>query len=344
MKVANTKASTLTKSREGEDMELSERKRQILSLAIEEYIKDSCPITSGGVSEHFKVSTATLRNELSALEAMGFLKQLHTSGGRVPTAMGYRFYVENMLSSIHASEEELARVQKLLENRSASMVEMVSSIAKIISNATDYPTVVLLSGVENLVLCEFKIVKLLGEQCMVLIGTTSGYISDTIKTEASQDDCKDVSERLTQHFKGETIGYMLDNISSIAEGMQNEISNFGAIISGLIEGLKKLRQRKVLTETKPISKLLTNDVQSATKVLELLENENKLAEKIETSADDITVDIADGQCSVVKAPIAYQGNKLACIGVLGPQNMDYAKIAGALKVISECLNKGDENV
>ena len=80
-------------------MELSERKKKILCMAVEEYIRDCSPITSGGIKDSASLdcSTATLRNELNALEAMGFLKQLHTSGGRVPTAQGYRFYVEELL-------------------------------------------------------------------------------------------------------------------------------------------------------------------------------------------------------------------------------------------------------
>ena len=75
---------------------LNERKHKVLINAVEDYIKDASPITSGTIHErHIKdISTATLRNELNALEAMGFLKQLHTSGGRVPTTLGYRYYVK----------------------------------------------------------------------------------------------------------------------------------------------------------------------------------------------------------------------------------------------------------
>ena len=134
-------------------MELSERKIKILNIAVEEFIKDSAPITSGSVKDRtsLDVSTATLRNELNALEAMGFLKQLHTSGGRIPTAQGYRFYVENLLKNIKASNKELKNVRKIIENRTQSLSEIVSDIAKVISQATNYPTVVLVNGIENLI-------------------------------------------------------------------------------------------------------------------------------------------------------------------------------------------------
>ena len=133
-------------------MELSERKIKILNIAVEEFIKDASPITSNSVKDKTKldVSTATLRNELNALEAMGFLKQLHTSGGRVPTAQGYRFYVENLLKDVKATNSELEDVRKVIENRTQSLSEMISQIGKIISKATNYPTVVMLNGIENL--------------------------------------------------------------------------------------------------------------------------------------------------------------------------------------------------
>ena len=104
-------------------MELSERKKHILQVAIDSYIASSSPITSGALKDLSALgcSTATLRNELNALEAMGYLKQLHTSGGRVPTAQGYRYYVETMLSSFHATNAELEKVRRIIEEKTASL-------------------------------------------------------------------------------------------------------------------------------------------------------------------------------------------------------------------------------
>lgn len=222
-------------------MELSERKIKILNIAVEEFIKDSAPITSGSVKDKtaLNVSTATLRNELNALEAMGFLKQLHTSGGRVPTAQGYRFYVENLLKDVKATNKELDDVRKIIENRTQSLSEMISKIAKIISKATNYPTVVMVNGIENLVLTEFKIIPLLEEKCMVLIGTNYGYISNTMDFAASMENCQDASNYLTKYFKGETMGYMLENIDEYMKGMSGEIKAFQGVVDNIIKGLSK---------------------------------------------------------------------------------------------------------
>ena len=327
-------------------MELSERKIKILNIAVEEFIKDSAPITSCRVLDRtsLDVSTATLRSELNALEAMGFLKQLHTSGGRVPTAQGYRFYVENLLKNIKATNGELEDVRKLIENRTQSLTEIVSGIAKIISKATNYPTVVLVNGIENLVLQEFKIIPLLDEKVMVLIGTNYGYITNTMDVKASAQNCEDASNYLTKYFKGETMGFMLDNIDQFKKGMSGEIEAFQGVVDNIILGLSKMNKRKLLNvQAGGVVDLVDNSkVEEAKKVLKTLSDENELIEVLDGDEQDISAVIAeDGEdkCSVVKAPIIVGGNKLASIGVFGPQKMDYMGIASALKVVVDELNK-----
>lgn len=327
-------------------MELSERKIKILNIAVEEFIKGSAPITSGRVLDRtsLDVSTATLRSELNALEAMGFLKQLHTSGGRVPTAQGYRFYVENLLKNIKATNGELEDVRKLIENRTQSLTEIVSGIAKIISKATNYPTVVLVNGIENLVLQEFKIIPLLDEKVMVLIGTNYGYITNTMDVKASAQNCEDASNYLTKYFKGETMGFMLDNIDQFKKGMSGEIEAFQGVVDNIVLGLSKMNKRKLLNvQAGGVVDLVDNSkVEEAKKVLKTLSDENELIEVLDGDEQDISAVIAeDGEdkCSVVKAPIIVGGNKLASIGVFGPQKMDYMGIASALKVVVDELNK-----
>lgn len=324
-------------------MQLSDRKNQILCMAIEEYIKDCSPITSGLVKDrsNLNCSTATLRNELNALEAMGYLKQLHTSGGRVPTAQGYRYYVENLLSSTSASNKELEEVKKVISSRTSSLTEIISSIAKIVAHATNYPTIVVMNGIENLVLDEFKIIPLLEQKVMVLIGTKSGYISQTMDLSATANECQDTSNYLTKNFKGETVGFMIENIDQLQEGMQNEIKAFQNVVDTLIGGLKKLNQKRLIdVHREGSAKLIENkDVESAKKILNVLDDEKQLTDKVSVEGQGIEVELGDedNDCSIMKAPITVNGNQLASIGVIGPQRMDYAGIASALKVVVDSL-------
>ena len=327
-------------------MELSQRKIKILNSAIEEFIKDSAPITSMSVKDKtsLDVSTATLRNELNALEAMGFLKQLHTSGGRVPTAQGYRFYVENLLKDVKATNGELEEVKRVIENRTQSLADMISKIAKIISKATNYPTVVMMNGIENLILTEFKIIPLLDEKCMVLIGTNYGYISETMDFSATIENCQDASNYLTKYFKGETMGYLLDNIDEYMRGMSGEIEAFQGVVNNIIKGLSRLNKQKLLNvQTDGMAKLVDkdDDIKETKKIIKMLSDEDELIEVLDKTENEISADVTD-DLSVIKAPIMVGGNKLASIGVIGPQKMDYSGIASALKVVIDELNKRGE--
>ena len=328
-------------------MELSQRKIKILNSAVEEFIKDSAPITSSSVKDKtaLDVSTATLRNELNALEAMGFLKQLHTSGGRVPTAQGYRFYVENLLKDVKATNGELEEVRTIIENRTQSLADMISKIAKVISKATNYPTVVMMNGIENLILTEFKIIPLLDEKCMVLIGTNYGYISETMDFSATLENCHDASNYLTKYFKGETMGYLLDNIDEYMRGMSGEIKAFQSVVNNIIKGLSKLNKQKLLNvQTDGMASLVDkdDDIKETKKIIKMLSDKDELIEVLDKTEDKISADVTE-DLSVIKAPIMVGGNKLASIGVIGPQKMDYSGIASALKVVIDELNKRGRN-
>lgn len=326
-------------------MELSERKIKILNIAVEEFIKDSAPITSGSVKDKtaLNVSTATLRNELNALEAMGFLKQLHTSGGRIPTAQGYRFYVENLLKDVKATNKELEEIKSVIENRTQSLSEMIGKIAKLISKATNYPTVVMMNGIENLVLSEFKIIPLLDEKCMVLIGTNYGYISNTMDFSATMENCQDASNYLTKYFKGETMGFLLENIDEYMKGMSGEIEAFQEVVNNIIKGLTKMNRQKLLNAEGAMDLVeREEDFIETKKIMKLLRDEDELIEVLDKTDDKISADVGEKGVSVVKAPILVGGNKLASIGVIGPQKMDYSGIASALKVVIDELNKRNE--
>lgn len=343
----------LTKSKKGEIMELSERRKKILCRAVEEFIKDSSPITSGGIKDlaELDCSTATLRNELNTLEALGFLKQLHTSGGRVPTPQGYRFYVEELLRGVKATDTELEDVQKLISSRTKSLSELVTGIAKIVSHATNYPTVVMMNNMNDLLLTEFKIIPLLDNQVMVLVGTIAGYITNTLDIQASQIECNDASTYLTKNFKGCTIGEMVENIEALEYGMHDEIKAFQTIVDSLLGGLKRLNSQKLIdVRSESAVKLIENSktIDEAKNVMSMLDDKEKLADELTLSGNEIEVTVAEEKegsvASVVKAPIVVGGRQLASIGVIGPQRMDYNKIASALKVVVDSLSglKGDE--
>jgi len=334
---------------------LSERKKQILYNAIDDYIQSNSPITSGGVHEKFltDISSATLRNELSALEAMGYLKQLHTSGGRIPTSRAYRLYVNELMKDSKFDKKSLETVRELLSKRTAYLSDMVNSIAGVICKFTDYPTVVVLNGYNNLVVENFKIIPLIDGSGIVLIGTKAGIINNSINLPEgiTEENCIDASNFMTKHFAGASLANMSENIMLHKNELQKSIAGFEKLCNNLISCLSHLLSGKNNVTSTGATKLLNNPeyatMENAKKVLNLLENQDKLTEIFaDGSNEDYTISIGKENkieelenCSVVRAKYKVGGENFASIGVIGPERMDYGKALSALKVIVSELNK-----
>ena len=333
--------------------ELSERKRAILTAAIEDYIKDASPITSGGVQDkHIQnVSTATLRNELNALEAMGYLKQLHTSGGRVPTTDGYRYYVSYLLENFEVDAKKLSEVESELSERTTSLKDILESVAGIVSKATNYPTVIVANGYDKLVIEGIKIIPLIDGEALVLFKTKSGTVNHMIKASASEKSCDDASKYLTKKFNGRTIGELLQG--DILYSSIKEVEGFKALLDSLITSMRDfVNRRKLDIRGETASKLLDENEQRTVietkKILTLLDDEDELRQVIGESSesDDITITLGDENekvdgCALIKAPIVINGTPVASLAVIGPERMDYAGIASAIKlVMKELKDKG----
>lgn len=330
-------------------MKLSERKHFILTSVIEDYIKDAAPITSASVQERYipKVSTATLRNELNALESMGYLKQIHTSSGRIPTAEGYKYYVSSLLEDFEVSEDKLNKVKNLLDNETSSLTQILSGIAEIISKTTNYPTVMVTNGYDKLVIEEVKIIPLIDNEALVLFRTKSGIVKNSMQTNATEKVCDDASKFLTRKFYGKTIGEMLTG-ETLAQSL-GEVQNFQSLVKGLIDSMRKFVSKKNvdIRGESAVNILDENEkrsVKQTKKILTLLGDEDELLNQIDTSADHITVKIGDEHekmegCALITAPIVIKGTPVGSIAVIGPDRMDYANIAQALNIVMNELKK-----
>ncbi|MCK9575538.1 MAG: heat-inducible transcriptional repressor HrcA [Clostridia bacterium] len=341
--------------------ELSKRKQEILCGAIEDYIKCAVPITSGGIQKKFlqSISTATLRNELSTLESMGYLKQVHTSGGRIPTEKAYRYFVNSIMPKSSFNKETLADIKSVFNNRTAYLSEIIRDIAKVVSRATNYPTVVMVSGFDKLLINSIKIIPLINGSALVLIETNTGIINNTIelKSPVTEQNCIDASYYLTRKFISKTILDLINNINNYEDAMEREIKHYQIIFNNLLNSLLKyadsVDSRAIFSEG-GASKLLSNpeynDIDKAKHLLEFLEDKTAIENMLNTESDqEISYVIGseiDNQefagCSLVKANYLMGNEQIASIGVIGPQRMDYGLAAAALKFVVDELKKMDK--
>lgn len=348
------------------DFKLSDRKRSILLNAVENYIETALPITSEKVqnSTFSNLSSATLRNELSSLEDMGFLKQLHTSGGRIPTTKAYRYYVDNLLCFEKFDAEVIDKVKNKFVKRSDFILEVLDGIAKNVGEIIEYPTFVQMKGYDKLKIIAVNIIPLITGHALFLVQTNAGIINNTIMLNSgiTEENCKDASKFLTTNLYNKQICEVLENFDNYNKLFKNQINYFKEFFNSLTNLLKNYVNDGTMFINKGSTTKLLNtpeykDIDNAKKFLNLVENESEIKDIIqsidENRDNSIVFSIGDenkdeyADYSIVKANYSMANGIVASIGVVGPQRLDYAKIASALKFITDELKKiqgeGDDN-
>lgn len=338
---------------------ISDRKKAILLDSVERYIDNAIPITSSNVQENsFKnLSSATLRNELNALEELGFLKQLHTSGGRVPTTKAYRFYVNNLFADGVMDSNKFGVIKDRFTKRSAYLKEVLNDLAKYISNVTSYPTFVVTKGYQELIIKGVNIIPLITGQGLVLFQTDAGVINNTItlNENVTEENCKDASKFLTNSFYNKSIKEIFEHIDEYSKMFTEKIDNYQNLFNSLIQVLEGYVNNGMsfLTSantTKLLEKPEYKDINNAKKFLNILENEEEIKNIIDTmdnnEDDEIIFTIGDenldekySDYSIIQANYTLGNGVVTKIGVLGPERMDYAKIASALKYVVDEMKK-----
>lgn len=339
---------------------LSGRKRVILINSIAEYIRSATPITSSMVQEITlkDVSTATLRNELNALEAMGYLKQLHTSSGRVPTSKAYRLYVESMMNEVRFKPGDLDVVDERFNIRANNLSSVIDSVAKTISKVTNYPTIAVMNDLKRLTIEDIQLIPLIDFSCLMLIKTSGGTINNTfgISSAVTKEDCFDSEKILKERYLGSTIADMIESIESTVKDANEVIVKYKEIFESVIGILKKASSSFHHGETKLLNQPEYKSVEKAKQIIDIIENEEELQKALEVTSDDMSFSIGQEnesealrECAVVKAPIKIGDETVGTVGVIGPQRLDYELVAGALSfVINELkqinrLTGGDNN-
>lgn len=325
--------------------EKNKRKHDIILKAVDDYIHTAQPITSGGLNAYFTdISSATLRNELNALESMGYFRQLHTSGGRVPTDLAYREYVNAILENDKLNYKSIKKVLNSYEDRSISLISTLSTLAKRLSRATNYPAVLVQHGLKNLTIVNIQIIPLIQKDALLLIETNAGIIDDNIALDPNidRDACVEASDYLTKHFKDKTIGYMVDNINDVCLKAGAQMIQFKSLIDSVADALIAVIKTKcdVSNEnpTKMLDGMSKSEFDDAKNVFEFLEDADNVIDVVKTETSDLNFTIGGEESKLkggmmMSAPIVVNGVPIASLALVGPKRIDYANVAAALKFI-----------
>lgn len=329
--------------------ELSSRQVQILQTIVEDYISNAMPVGSRTISKNFALSSATIRNEMSDLEDLGYLEQPYTSSGRVPSEKAYRFYVDHLMHMSRLSLKEIEYLKNYYDRRICQTGEVISEAARVISDLTQYVSIVTPPRASNVNVASLQLMPINPIAAMVVLLTDTGMIQNTpitLPRSVSAEELESISKMLNRIFAGKSVDSIRPGIAQYA--VETEIADQKLIfdtICGVIE--MKLREESEKVVIKGASKLFSHqefsDVEKAKDFLQLLEENKQLGKVINDSDEKVNVRIGNetglGNVSIVTATYSSGDRSLGKIGVIGPTRMQYDKVVSVLDQVGQALSQ-----
>ncbi len=342
-------------------MELNERKLRILKSIIDEYIDRGEPIGSKHLMQHgnFSLSPATIRNEMSDLEDMGYLDKTHVSSGRVPSSNAYRLYVDELMRDYKSSEEQLELLNELTRFKTDEMDKIITKARKIMSRVTNYATITVEQGSEECVVKRFDTLLIDNTGMLLVMIMPDGTVNTKHINTGMPISAADVA-RIRDALNFSLAEKSLGNVS-LPDIMRLE-EMFGELKS-LVNPLLRIAyeaaagQTGQSVEVDGITNLLSypefKDVERVKDLLGLLEPEGGIKDIIPASSvssdnrlkvyigdDSDGSKLSDASIVFCKVPI---GKKNTVFGILGPKRMDYRRAADALTSLAQTMKNMTDN-
>ncbi len=336
-------------------MELTERKKKVLRSVVDLYIRTAEPVGSKAITElpDMKFSSATIRNEMADLTAMGYLEQPHTSAGRIPSAAGYRLYVDELMADYRLTMDETKSINTAIEEKMQRVDKMVEKVARLVSQATDLPAISATARPGNATVKRFDLI-LAGSGSFILVVMLSNdeVVNKLIKLplHIGEGDLKLLGAVLNAAMTGLTADEMTGELLEKIQGAAGAAASLVPII--LEFTLDTLRRQgsanlAVAGQSRLLGLPEYRDVDKAQKVLTSLDAEalsglpavmsNANGTKVLVGPENVASELKD--TSVVMTKFDIGDGMQGMIGVVGPTRMDYAKVTARLSYFAESLSK-----
>ena len=332
---------------------LDDRKKKVLQAIVEEYINTAEPVSSNALISKYDLecSSATIRNEMADLEKRGLLDKMHTSSGRVPSAKGYRYYVDELLKDDNISLEEVKYISNKLETKVNEIEELTKITASTISEITHYTTVTIGPKANEQIISEIKFVLLGSRMLLAIIMTDTGMIKETI-IKFDEDINEKQVETLNYMFNNKLKGEPIEKIDKpLEEYLYQEMADMVKVIKPIIEQIKKVLFEEAEVKLQGTKNELDlpefNSLQVAKNFMNILDEKELIADMLNSGfAEDINVFIGGEDeeeklkdFSIVTFKHKVGNKDLGTIGIIGPKRMDYSKVISVMKYISKKLNE-----
>lgn len=332
---------------------LNERKKKILQIIIEDYISSAEPVGSRTIARKYDLglSPATIRNEMSDLELLGYLEQPHTSAGRIPSAQAYRFYVDALIEPGTLTDNDMALLDGWYNERRRNIDDIFQSTAKILSRMTQNVSMVLTNQQTIANFCYLKFLPLDSQHAILCIVADDGSIDTNvvdIPLGMSSEEMDYLAGKMSKLLEDRNLS---DISVEILQNVHTDVVEDKLIFSSLLQAVRKMtgrrqEQKVFLGGTKQLlNQPEFRDVERVRNLLGILEEEKVLKDLLQGGEDSgLKVTIGSENkftgiqdCSMVQATYRLNGQIVGTMAVLGPTRMEYGKVISVMDYLHKYL-------
>ena len=335
-------------------MDLTERKLKILQAVIADFIRTAEPVGSRTISKNYELgSPATIRNEMSDLEELGYLTHPHTSSGRVPSEKAYRLYVNELMSKRELTQEQKDAIAKNLYSNVTELENLIERATHVLSEITNLTAFAISPRKEQDVLKYINLLPVDDKTVLLMLVAESGKVSNTavrLQKPASEDTLRILAKNMTYNYSGKTLSEALttDIIKTFkadAEAMAMFENN---IAPSFIKSLEDMLNVNLYMEglTNIFSLPEYNDIEKARTVFEMVSRKQDIMQKLNRRGDGVLITIGGenedeelSDCSVITATYHVDGKMVGKLGVIGPTRMKYGEVTSVVEYLTDNLNK-----
>lgn len=332
---------------------LNERKKKILQIIIEDYISSAEPVGSRTIARKYDLglSPATIRNEMSDLELLGYLEQPHTSAGRIPSAQAYRFYVDALIEPGTLTDNDMTLIDGWYNERRRNIDDIFQSTAKILSRMTQNVSMVLTNQQTIANFCYLKFLPLDSQHAILCIVADDGSIDTNvvdIPLGMSSEEMDYLAGKMSKLLEDRNLS---DISVEILQNVHTDVVEDKLIFSSLLQAVRKMtgrrqEQKVFLGGTKQLlNQPEFRDVERVRNLLGILEEEKVLKDLLQGGEDSgLKVTIGSENkftgiqdCSMVQATYRLNGQIVGTMAVLGPTRMEYGKVISVMDYLHKYL-------
>jgi heat-inducible transcriptional repressor len=330
-------------------MQMTERRQMLLALVVKEYIRKAQPVGSESLARmDLGVSSATIRNELAALEEEGYLTHPHTSAGRIPTEKGYRYFVETLMDNLDLTPQEQQMIRHQFHQVTLDVEQWMRLSAAVLAHTSQMAALVTAPSAYQTRFKHVELIAVSDSVAMMVLVLHAGTVKQQMlySTEPlDQDELRTISNRLNEKFAGRSAGEIRERSRGLA-GMELAAAER---IYQVIEQMDRRTSREIYRDG--LLDILRQPefvaVDRMQQLLEVLEQRTMLEDLLNGMAPAHGVQVVIGseggreelnEYSLVMARYGIEGEASGVLGVIGPMRMQYPRAVSAVKFVSQMLD------